>query len=263
MLAHKIVGTANQMAVIQLETNQCVYADAQSFVWKTGNVTLETRLTTPQNNQAGAPAGAGGLLGKALDVGKRMLAGEGMAFQYFTAQGGSGLVTFAGAIPGELRAIEMDGSVGWLAERGSLIAAESGISFDIQFTGLRTGMRGNEGFVLQKYTGVGTLFIAGAGNFIELNPAKYGGVIQAHTGNVVAFQDSVQYSVERIGGLNAQTAMTAIFGGEGLNLATFRGDGLVLLQSTSIDTLGEALKHVVRGADERSSPLAGLGRLTT
>jgi uncharacterized protein (AIM24 family) len=260
MLAHKIVGTANQMAVVQLEPGQTVYGDRGTFRWKTANVSLETRLTQPQNNQAGAPAASGGFLAKAMDVGKRVLAGEGMAFQYYKAEGGSGLVTFAGTIPGELRPIELDGSVGWFAERGAMIAAESSLHFDIAFTGLRMGLRGHEGFVLQKYTGAGTLFIAAAGNFIELNPAKYGGTIQAETGNVVAFSDNVQYSIERVGGLNAQTAMTAVFGGEGINLATFRGEGSVILQSTSIHALGEALRRVIDApGNDRKGPLAGIG----
>jgi uncharacterized protein (AIM24 family) len=248
------------MTVVQLSVGQGVYADRGTFRWKTANVAMETRLTSPQNNQGGAPAASGGLLGRALDVGKRVLAGEGMAFQYYQAQGGSGLVTFAGALPGELRAVELDGSVGWFAERGSMIAAESSVNFDIAFTGLRMGLRGNEGFVLQKFTGNGTLFLAGAGNFIELNPAKYGGTIQAETGTVVAFQDTVQYSIERVGGLNAQTAMTAVFGAEGINLATFRGDGTVILQSTSIHALGEALGRVVsHSSNDRKGPLAGIG----
>jgi uncharacterized protein (AIM24 family) len=260
VLAHKIVGTANQMAVVQLEPGQSMYADRGTFRWKTTNVSLETRLTTPQNNQAGAPAAAPGLLAKAMDVGKRMLAGEGMAFQYYSAQGGTGLVTLAGALPGELRAIEMDASCSWFAERGAMIGAESSLAFDIAFTGLRTGIRGNEGFILQKFTGAGTLFIAAAGNFIELNPAKYGGTIQAESGNVVAFTDTLEYTVERIGGLNAQTAMTAVFGGEGINLATFRGDGTVILQSTSIHLLGEALRRVMDApGNDRKGPLAGIG----
>ena len=261
MLAHKVVGTANQMAVIQLEPGQTMYADRGTFRWKTANVSLETRLTQPANNQAGAPAAGAGFLSKAMDVGKRMLAGEGMAFQYSKADGGSGLVTFAGTIPGELRAIEMDGAGAWMAERGSMIAAESTLNFDIAFTGLRMGLRGHEGFVLQKFTGAGTLLLAAAGNFIELNPAKYGGTIQAETGNVVAFQDSLQYTIERVGGLNAQTAMTAMFGGEGINLATFRGEGTVILQSTSIHSLGEALRRVIgsSGGEDRRGPLAGLG----
>ena len=60
---------------------------------------------------------------------------------------------------------------------------------------------------------------------------------------LVAFQDSITYGVERVGGLNAQTAMTAMFGGEGLSLATLEGDGQVLLQSMTYDGIANALRR--------------------
>jgi uncharacterized protein (AIM24 family) len=195
---------------------------------------------------------------KALDVGKRVLAGESMAFQYYRAEGGNGLVTFAGMLPGELRALELDGSRGWYAEKDAFVAAEADVDFDIAFAGLRTGMKGGEGFVLERFTGTGTLFVAGAGNFIELNPAKYGGKIQVDTGCVVAFEDTVKYGVERVGALNAQTAMTALFGGEGLNLATLEGDGQVILQSMTIEGLAKALRKNMGIGDDKKGPLGGL-----
>jgi uncharacterized protein (AIM24 family) len=195
---------------------------------------------------------------KALDVGKRVLAGESLAFQYYRAEGGSGLVTFAGMLPGEIRALELDGSRGWFAEKDAFVAAEASVDFDIAFSGLRTGIKGGEGFVLEKFTGTGTVLVAGAGNFIELNPAKYGGKIQVDTGCVVAFQDTIQYGVERVGALNAQTAMTAMFGGEGLNLATLEGDGQVILQSVTIEGLAKALRKNMGIGDDKKGPLGGL-----
>jgi uncharacterized protein (AIM24 family) len=105
---------------------------------------------------------------------------------------------------------------------------------------------------------VGTVLIAGAGNFIELNPAKYGGKIQVDTGCVVAFEDSVRYGVERVGQLNVQTAVTAMFGGEGLNLATLEGDGQVILQSMTIEGLAKALAKNMAGSDDKRGPLGGL-----
>jgi uncharacterized protein (AIM24 family) len=238
MLAHKIVGNAMQMAVVQLEAGQTVYCEAGKFLWKTTNVSVETRLTKPQGNQQGAPATASGFMKKALDVGKRVLAGESLAFQYYRAEGGSGLVTFAGVLPGEMRALELDGSRGWYAEKDAFVAAEATVDFDIAFSGLRTGIKGGEGFVLEKFTGTGSVLIAGAGNFIELNPATYG--------------------VERVGALNAQTAMTALFGGEGLNLATLEGDGQVILQSMTIEGLAKALRKNMGIGDDKKGPLGGL-----
>jgi uncharacterized protein (AIM24 family) len=258
VLAHKIVGNAMQMAVVQLDAGQTVYCEAGKFLWKTTNVSVETRLTKPQGNEQGAPAAASSFMKKALDVGKRVLAGESLAFQYYRAEGGSGLVTFAGVLPGEMRALELDGNRGWFAEKDAFVAAEATVNFDIAFSGLRTGIRGGEGFVLEKFTGTGTVLVAGAGNFIELNPAKYGGKIQVDTGCVVAFEDTVKYGVERVGALNTQTAMTAIFGGEGLNLATLEGDGQVVLQSMTIEGLAKALRKNMGIGDDKKGPLGGL-----
>lgn len=257
MLAHKLVGNAMQMVICQLDAGQTVYCEAGKFLWKTVNVGVETRLSRPAAGPAAAGAGSG-LFQKALDVGKRVLAGESLAFQYYTPTGGSGLVTFAGVLPGELRALELDGSIGWYAEKDAFVAAESTVEFDIAFAGFRTGRKGGEGFVLERFTGSGTVFIAGAGNFIELNPAKYGGKIQVDTGCVVAFQDTIRYGVERVGALNTQTAMTALFGGEGLNLATLEGDGAVILQSMTIAGLAKALAKNMGFGDDRKGPLGGL-----
>ncbi len=244
-VTHKLIGTSTQMVVCQLEGGQTVYAEAGRFLWKTTNVSLETRLS-----KRGAPTTGGGLLGMAIEVGKRVAAGQSLAFQYFTAQGGSGLVAFSGTLPGELRALELDGGTGWLAERDTLLAAEGSVDLDIAFAGLRTGRRGGTGFILEHFTGTGTLLIAAAGNLIELNPARYGGKIQAHTGAVVAFQDTVHYGVEYIGGLNAQTAMTALLGGQGVNLATLEGDGTVLLQSVNLHGLAESMEKLIGDAGE-------------
>jgi uncharacterized protein (AIM24 family) len=257
-VAHKLVGNAMQMAVCQVDAGQTVYCEAGKFLWKTPNVTVETRLTKPHGNQAGAPAAAGGLLQKALDVGKRVAAGESLAFQYFTPTGGSGLVTFAGVLPGEMKAIELDGSRGWFAEKDAFVAAESTVDFDVAFSGFKTGRRGGEGFILEKFTGSGTLFIAGAGNFIELNPSKYGGKVQVDTGCIVAFEDTIKYGVERVGALDTKTLMTAMFGGEGLSLATLEGDGQVILQSMTIDGLARAILKNAGIGDDKQGPLGGL-----
>lgn len=257
-ISTKILGNAMQLAVCQLDEGQTLYAEAGKFLWKTVNVGIETRISTPGPPASGSPGG--GFLNAALGAGKRMLAGESLAFQYFTATGGSGLVSLAGTLPGEMRAIELDGSRAWFAEKDAFVAAEAGVNFDIAFSGLRQGFKGGEGLVLEKFTGVGTLLIAGAGNFIDINPAKYGGKIQVHTGCLVAFEDTVHYGVERIGALNAQTIMSGLLGGNGFNMATLEGDGLVVLQSMTMESLAHAIvKNSHAGHDEKASnPLGSL-----
>ncbi|MER6787319.1 AIM24 family protein [Streptomyces sp. NPDC000658] len=266
-LQQEIVGNAMQMAVVSLQPGQTVYCEAGKFLFKTVNVTMETRLGGPSGGSGrqpqGGAAGSGGMggmlrqaMGTAMQVGQRALAGESLAFQYFTAQGGEGTVGFAGVLPGEMRALELDGTRAWFAEKDAFVAAESTVDFGIAFQGGRTGMKGGEGFVLEKFTGHGTVIIAGAGNFIDLDPSDFGGRIEVDTGCVVAFEEGIRYGVQRVGGLNRQGIMNAVFGGEGLSLATLEGSGRVILQSLTIESLANALRKAQGG--DKQGPTGGL-----
>ena len=234
----KISGELAQSITCQLDPDQAVYANANKFRWKTTNVSLETRLSTPKSTDAEGASDAkrGGFLQQALstatEVGKRALGGQSLAFQWFRPSGGSGLVAFAGALPGQLRTIELDGTSGWFTEREAFVCAEEGVGFDIAMSRFGVGRRSGEGYFLEHFTGRGTLVVAGGGTLTDVDPSSYGGKIQVHAGALVAFADTVSYGVEHVGALDAQTLMTVAFGGQGFNLIKLEGSGSVLLQST-------------------------------
>jgi uncharacterized protein (AIM24 family) len=159
-----------------------------------------------------------------------------------------------------MRAIEVEPGRTWMAEKDAFVGAEGSVRFDVAFAGARAGFSGGEGFVLEKFTSTtgGTLFLAGAGNFIDINPAEYGGTLYVDTGCIVAFEgDKIQYGVERIGGLDRAGLMNAAFGGEGLSQATLRGNGRVILQSMTMDALAKALQKNAGAGDKKTG--AGLG----
>ena len=244
----QLVGTTTKMAIVSLRPGQVVYSEAGKFLFSSGDVVMETKLSAPSapggqdgGGFGGGSGALGGLLRGAMDAGKRMLAGESFAFTHFSTRGGDGLLGLAGVLPGEMRALELDGRTTWFAEKDAFVAAEAGVNFDIAFSGLRAGFAGGEGFVLEKFTGVGSLLIGGAGDFIDINPADYGGKLRVDTGCIVAWDQNVRYGVERVGGLNRQGVMNAVFGGEGMSLATVEGNGRVILQSVTIDGLVKAL----------------------
>jgi uncharacterized protein (AIM24 family) len=262
-----LLGTTTKVAIVTLRPGQVVYSEAGKFLFCSDDVLMETKLSAPatggspgsmaQQPQGGG--GFGGLLRTAVDAGKRMAAGESLAFQHFSTRGGDGLLGLAGVIPGEMRAIELDGRTTWFAEKDAFVAAEAGVSFDIAFSGLRQGFAGGEGFVLEKFTGVGTLIVGGAGDFIDINPADYGGRLRVDTGCVVAWDQGIRYGVERVGGLNRQGVMNAVFGGEGFSLATLEGNGRVILQSLTIDGLAKALEKNAGVGDRKTG--IGMGGL--
>ncbi|MGE5676631.1 MAG: AIM24 family protein [Pseudomonadota bacterium] len=271
MLNYKIIGNAMQQIVVELGANQIVYSEAGKFLWKTDNIKFETSFNVSDKKGAFEEKSGGGFLGKFMDtavsVGKRKLAGESAAFQVFNVtSGSSGLVTFAQTIPGEIKAINVE-EVGELyVQKDGFLAAENTVDFDIALTKkIGAGMFGGEGFILEKFSDVGTLFIGACGNFIELNPADYGGRIQIDTGALVAFDKNIDYDIEWVGKSAGQVAKNLIFGGEGLFLATLSGNGKVILQSMNITSLARTLfKNVSKSSPEDRSNgnvLGGLGSL--
>jgi uncharacterized protein (AIM24 family) len=266
----QLVGTTTKMAIVSLRPGQTVYSEAGKFLFASADVVMETKLTAPSSAQqqpgngsavfgggGGSASALGGLLRGAVDAGKRMLAGESFAFTHFSTRGGDGLLALAGVLPGEVRVLELDGRTTWYAEKDAFMAAEAGVNFDIAFSGLRSGFSGGEGFVLEKFTGVGSLIIGGAGDFIDINPADYGGKLRVDTGCIVAWDQNIRYGVERVGRLNRQGVMTALFGGEGFSLATVEGNGRVILQSVTIDGLAKALEKNAGAGDRKTG--AGMG----
>ena len=157
-LAHKIQGESMQMIVFQLDEGQRVYCEAGKFLWKTVNVTMETRLGKGGADQDQPPApGVGGLLNKALktgvEMGKRHLAGESVAFQHFTANGlGAGGVRRRAA-RATCGCSSWTGPTGWYAEKDAFVAAESTVELRHLVPGRQDGRKGGEGFVLEKFSG--------------------------------------------------------------------------------------------------------------
>ena len=104
-IKNRVNGEFAQMITCQLDAEQTVYSDANHYRWKTANVSIETRLTTP-GDQAGEQKKSGGFLAGALsaatEVAKRALTGQSLAFQWFHAVGGSGLISFSGDEPGQI-----------------------------------------------------------------------------------------------------------------------------------------------------------------
>ncbi len=218
-MRYKIVGDNLQMVIIEINPGERIYSQAGALNHMSGNVRMEAKAR-------------GGIL-KGLS---RVISGETFFLVEYEAVGGPGIVAFSGSYPGKIMALELDGSTDYILERGAFLAAEEGVDVSTTLTRrLSAGFFGGEGFILQKATGVGTMWITGAGDFIKYN-LKPGQVLRVDTGHIVAFESTVEYEVERAGGLK-----TMLFGGEGLFLAKLTGPGRVILQSMSLPALAAAI----------------------
>ena len=95
---------------------------------------------------------------------------------------------------------------------------------------------------------------------LEERQLAAGEVLRVDTGCIVAFTPGVTYDIEMVGGIK-----TALFGGEGLFLATLRGPGHVWLQSLPFSRLASriyaAAPQTGGRRHEEGSILGSLGNL--
>jgi len=239
-LDYTIQGDNLQVARVRLKPGQDVYAEAGKMVYKTSNVNWETRMS-------GATLGE-----KFMGALRRTVTGESLFLTYFRANG-EGEVGFAGSYPGRIQVLDLAPGRSVLAQRDAFLFAQPSVQFSVAMVKkLGAGFFGGEGFILQKFTGPGSVFIHAGGDFVEFDLAA-GQVIQVDTGCIVAFDDSVDYDIQFVGGIK-----TALFGGEGLFLATLTGPGHVVIQSMTLNKMRRELAPGRSGGDERS-PLGALG----
>ena len=142
-----------------------------------------------------------------------------------------------------------------MCQKDSFICAARGIEIEIAFTKrIGAGLFGGEGFILQRLKGDGLAFIHAGGTLIEkrLQPGEK---LKVDTGCLAAFEESVDYNIEFVGGFK-----NALFGGEGLFMATVTGPGLVYLQSLPLSRLADRIVAASRVGGSREES-RGLGNI--
>jgi uncharacterized protein (TIGR00266 family) len=251
---YEIFGDDMQIVEIELDPGETVIAEAGGMNYMEDGITFEAHMGD------GSVANEG-MLGKLLGVGKRVLTGESIFMTHFTNTGaGKKRVSFAAPYPGKIIPIDLSEVGGeLLCQKDAFLCAAKGTNVGIALQRrLGAGFFGGEGFILQRLRGDGKVFVHAGGTVVE----KYlqGETLRVDTGCLVAFAPTVEYDIQRAGGLKSM-----FFGGEGLFLATLRGHGRVLLQSLPFSRLADRiLRHAPRAGGSRKgegSILGGLGDL--
>ena len=169
---------------------------------------------------------------------KRKMTGESFFITTFTNEGNAKRhVSFAAPFPGRIIPLDLQELGGtFLCQKDAFLCAAHGINVTVAFTKkLGAGIFGGEGFILQKLQGDGLAFVHAGGAIVrkELLPGE---TLRVDTGSLVAFSPSVQYDIGLVGGFR-----NALFGGEGIFLATMTGPGLVYLQSLPFSRLADRI----------------------
>ena len=165
----------------------------------------------------------------------RALSGDTLFLNFFTAQEDDQKIGFSACTPGKIMPIRLDGSNTIIGQKNAFLAAEDSVDVDIYFKNkLGAGIFGGEGFILQKFSGNGMVFLEIDGEVIEKDLAP-GEKLLLDPGHIAAMESTVDFDIERVKG-----AKNIIFG-EGLFFSRLTGPGKVWIQTMPISKLAAAL----------------------
>lgn len=246
VIDYEILGDDMQLVEIELDPGEGVRAEAGAMMYMENGIQMQT--------QSGSDS-LGGALFKGF---KRMLTGESFFITTFVHAGqGKSRVAFGAPYPGKIIPIDLStfgGSV--LCQKDGFLCAARGIEIEVAFTKkIGAGLFGGEGFILQRLQGDGLAFIHAGGAIIKKELAA-GETLRVDTGCLVAFAPTVSYDIQFIGGFK-----NALFGGEGMFLATVTGPGIVYLQSLPFSRLADRIVAAAAfgRSREESRGIAGIG----
>lgn len=250
VIDYQVFGEEMQYVEIELDPGEAAIGEAGGMMYMQDGITLDTVFGS--GNQQG------GLFGKLMGAGKRLLTGESLFMTIYTNTGnGKRKLAFAAPYPGKIVPIDLPKVGGtFICQKDSFLCAARGVSVGIAFQKkLGVGFFGGEGFIMQKLEGDGLAFVHAGGTLMRRDLAP-GELLRVDTGCLVGMQSTVDYDIEYVGKIK-----TALFGGEGLFFATLRGPGTVMLQSLPLSRLASRIFAAAPqqgGSREQGSLLGGL-----
>ena len=245
VIDYEIFGDDMQLVEIELDPGESVVAEAGAMNYMDACIQMETIF----GDGSGADTNKG-LGSKLLSAGKRAITGEGLFMTVF--KNGDPVkkakIAFASPYPGKIIPVDLDTFDRTLiCQKSAFLCAAKGVNIGIHLQKkLGAGLFGGEGFIMQRLTGDGIVFLNAGGTIIKksLGPGE---MIKLDTGCLVAMSETVDYDVALQNNIK-----NGLLGGEGLFLATLTGPGEVWLQSLPFSRMADEIIKATRSNKEEN-----------
>ena len=235
MLRYEIEGGSLPVVICYPEPGQTLVTQSGAMSWMSPNMEMTTN--------------SGGGLKKALG---RLLSGDSIFLNEYTPAGGAGMIAFASSFPGKIIPFEVTPGNGIIVQKSGFLAMEKGMDLSMYIQKkVGTGFFGGEGFIMQKVTGNGMLFMEVDGYCKEYE-LKAGESIILDTGYLAAMTESCTMDISSVKG-----AKNIFLGGEGLFHTRVTGPGKVWVQSMPIYNTAQRLIPYLPTSSSSSSSSDG------
>lgn len=231
MIRYEIEGGNLPVVICYPEAGQTLCTESGAMSWMSPNMKMDTN--------------SGGGIKKALG---RMFSGESIFMNEYTAQGGTGMIAFASSFPGSIIPYQVSEGNGIVVQKRGFLAMEKGLDLSVYFQKkLGRGFFGGEGFIMQRITGYGMVFLEIDGYCKEYN-LGVGESIIVDTGYLAAMSDTCMMDIQPV-----QGAKNIFLGGEGLFHTRITGPGKVYIQSMPVINTAQALTPYLNLNDGESN----------
>ena len=246
VIDYEIFGDDMQLVEIELDPGESVIAEAGAMNYMDACIQMETIF----GDGSGADVNKG-LGGKLMSAGKRALTGEGLFMTVFKNADPvkKAKIAFASPYPGKVIPVDLDTFDRTLiCQKSAFLCAAKGVNIGIHLQKkLGAGLFGGEGFIMQRLTGDGMVFLNAGGTIIKKTLAE-GEMIKLDTGCLVAMSETVNYDVAMQNNIK-----NGLLGGEGLFLATLTGPGEVWMQSLPFSRMADEIIKASRSNNKEEN----------
>jgi len=232
---YDISGSVMQTVSIDLARGETIYAQTHAMAWMSDGITMDTHT--------------GGGLFAGL---KRAMSGGSLFITEYSAEQ-AGHVAFAPRFPGQILPVVLATGQSLICRKETFLCAEKSVSLEIALQQrLGAGFFAGEGFILQRVTGPGTVFLDLSGEVVQktLGPGER---LRVHAGHIGMQEPSVSTDIQMVRGFR-----NILFGGEGLFLATLTGPGKIWLQSMPILNLAEEIARHLPSGESRGGNVGSM-----
>lgn len=222
-MKYEIKGDSLPVVICELENGEKMITENGAMSWMSPNMKMETSSN----------GGVGKVFG-------RMVSGEKMFQNIYTATNGTGTIAFASSFPGSIRAFEISPGNELIVQKSGFLASEAGVNLSVFFQKkIGSGLFGGEGFVMQKLSGNGIVFVEIDGSTVEYD-LQPGQQIVIDTGYLAAMSSTCSMEIQTVPGIK-----NVLFGGEGLFNTVVTGPGKVILQTLPISNVAAAIRPFI------------------
>ena len=219
---YQIYGEPMPVVICNVDPGESLLCESGAMSWMTPNMQMQT-----------VGGGAGKVLG-------RMFSGESMFQNRYTAQNGPGMIAFASSFPGSIRAFEITPDHPIVCQKKAFLASTAGVELSVQFQKkIGAGLFGGEGFIMQRISGNGIVFIEIDGSTMEYNLAP-GQQLTIDTGYLAMMDATVQMDVQAVKGFK-----NVMLGGESFFNTVVTGPGRVILQTMPMSNFVGAISALL------------------